>query len=52
MNAFPTSGVWQSYRRMAVESNYEVRGAVLINVVDNVVNERLSGARLWKRMVD
>ena len=26
MNALPTSGVWQSYRKMPVESNYEVRG--------------------------
>ena len=26
MDALPTSGVWQSYRRMPVESDYVVRG--------------------------
>ena len=53
MDALPTSGVWQSYRRMPVESDYVVRGVdKSINVVDSVVNERLSGAWLWKRMVD
>ena len=26
MNSLPTSGVWQSYKRMMVKSNYEVRG--------------------------
>ena len=26
MNALPTSGVWQSYKRMPVKSNFEVRG--------------------------
>ena len=26
MDALPTSGVWQSYRKMPVISNYEVRG--------------------------
>jgi len=39
------SGVWQSYRRMPVESDYVVRGVDKCTV-DSVVNERLSGAWL------